>query len=117
MESLQFRAMNTDILMAAAGNAGQLKEGLDRARNFIHESEARFTRFSEASELSQLNRSSGTWFQASADFFEVVRLARRFFHGSRGLFDPSVLPDLKRLGYDRSMDLIRKDGATPLFES
>jgi len=117
METLQFRAMNTDILMAAEGNAGQLKEGLDRARNFIHESEARFTRFSETSELSQLNRSSGTWFQASADFFEVVRLAHRFFHASRGLFDPSVLPDLKRVGYDRSMDMIRKDGATPLFEA
>ena len=58
------------------------------------------------SELSALNRSAGKrWFKASPDLFTVLRLARRFFHLTRGLFDPSILPDLKRVGYDRSMDL------------
>ncbi len=117
MKTLQFRAMNTDILLAAEGEAGQLDEGLEQAQAFIHESEARFTRFSEASELSALNRSAGSWFHASPDLFAVIRLARRFFHLTRGLFDPSILPALKQMGYDKSMDLLRKEGATPLLES
>jgi thiamine biosynthesis lipoprotein len=56
-------------------------------------------------------------FKASPDLFSVVALAQRFFHQTRGLFDPSILPDLRRVGYDRSMDLIRQQGAVPLLES
>jgi thiamine biosynthesis lipoprotein len=47
----------------------------------------------------------------------VVALARSFFHRTRGLFDPSILPDLQRTGYDRSMDLVREQGPGPLLES
>lgn len=117
METVQFRAMNTDIQMVAEGKPDQLVEGFERARQFIHESEARFSRFLDTSELSALNRSSGKWFQASADLFEVIQLSCRFFHATRGLFDPSILPDLRRVGYDRSMDLLRREGASPLLET
>lgn len=117
METIQFRAMNTDILLLAEGKVDQLVEGFDQAQQFIHSSEARFSRFSEASELSALNRSAGIWFQASQDLFAVIVLSQRFFHLTRGLFDPSILPDLRRVGYDRSMDLLREQGAAPLFES
>ena len=117
METLRFRAMNTEIQLAAEGDTGQMKEGFQRAREFIQASEARFSRFLESSELSHLNRSAEAWFAASPDLFEVVRLSRRFFHVTRGLFDPSILPDLKRMGYDRSLDLVRKDGSAPLLES
>jgi thiamine biosynthesis lipoprotein len=117
METIQFRAMNTDVLLAAEGQPDQLDEGFQAARGFIQQSEIRFSRFSEESELSQLNRSAGKWFQASPHLFEVIGLALRFFHLTRGLFDPSILPDLKRLGYDKSMDLLREKGAAPLFES
>ncbi len=47
----------------------------------------------------------------------MVALARRFFHLTRGLFDPSILPELKRVGYDRSMEVLREQGPAPLFES
>jgi len=117
METIQFRAMNTDILLLAEGQADRLVEGFEQTQHFIHASEERFSRFLETSELSELNRSAGTWFQASPDLFSVVVLARRFFHLTSGLFDPSILPDLQRVGYDRSMDLIREQGATPLLES
>jgi thiamine biosynthesis lipoprotein len=48
--------------------------------------------------------------------FSVVSMAQRFFHLTRGLFDPSILPELQRVGYDRSMELLRQQGAAPLFE-
>jgi thiamine biosynthesis lipoprotein len=117
METVSFRAMNTDILLVAEGNDEQVAEGLEQVQQFIHASEARFSRFSEQSELSELNRSAGTWFKASPDLFSVVALSRRFFHLTRGLFDPSILPDLRRVGYDRSMDVLREQGSTPLLET
>ncbi len=117
METFGFRAMNTDILLAALGTPARTAEGFEEAQRFIQASESRFTRFSEESELSALNRSAGVPFQASPDLFAVVALAQHFFHQTRGLFDPSVLPDLKRIGYDRSMDLVRSQGSAPLFES
>ena len=94
METIRFRAMNTDILLAAEGAGDQLKRGFAQAQQFIQDGEKRFTRFSEYSELSALNRSAGQRFEASPELFSVVALARRFFHLTRGLFDPSILPDL-----------------------
>jgi FAD:protein FMN transferase len=117
METIQFRALNTDILLAAEGQADRLAAGFEAARQFVRNSESRFTRFSADSELSELNRSAGIRFQASTDLFTVIALARRYFHLTRGLFDPSILPDLKQAGYDRSMDVLRTQGAAPLFES
>ena len=117
METLRLRAMNTDILLAAEGQADQLQAGFEQARKFILAGEKRFTRFSEDSELSALNRSAGKRFPASPDLFSVIALARRFFHLTRGLFDPSILPELKRAGYDRSMEVLRDLGPSPLFET
>ncbi len=117
METVHLRAMNTDILLAAEGETGQLRVGFEKAGEFIHSGESRFTRFCEESELSALNRSSGRRFKASADLFAVVALTRRFFHLTRGLFDPSILPELKRAGYDRSMEVLREKGPSPLLET
>ena len=117
METLHLRAMNTDILLAAEGEADQLRAGFEQASGFIQSGESRFTRFSEDSELSALNRSSARRFKASSDLFSVVALARRFFHLTLGLFDPSILPDLKRVGYDRSMNVLRELGPSPLLET
>jgi len=107
MELFRFRAMNTDITLAAQGDPSQMQEGFERAQQYIEASERRFTRFSEASELSHLNHSNGTWFHASADMTFVVSLAKQYVEQTGGLFNPSILPDLERIGYDRSMDLIR----------
>lgn len=113
MQYEEFRAMNSEILMAAEGEALRVEAGFQRARQWIERSEQRFTRFSEQSELSQLNRSAGSWFKASADLFEVVRQARKYWEWTAGIFDPSILPALKRAGYDRSMDDLKKYGAGP----
>ena len=114
---MHFRAMNTDILLAAEGPAGQVQAGFERAQEFILAGASRFTRFSEDSELSALNRSSGSRFQASPELFSLVALTRRFFHLTRGLFDPSILPELQRAGYNRSMEVLRELGPAPLFET
>ena len=111
MEIYRFRAMNTDITLAAQGNSIHVQEGFELAQQYIEASERRFTRFSEDSELSHLNRSAGTWFHASADMTFVISLAKQYVEQTNGLFNPSILPNLERIGYDRSMDLIRAEEA------
>jgi thiamine biosynthesis lipoprotein len=111
METFRFRAMNTDITLAAQGEPSPVQEGFERSQQYIEASERRFTRFSEASELSRLNRSAGNWFHASADMTFVLSLAKQYVEQTGGLFNPSILPDLERVGYDRSMDLIRAEAS------
>jgi thiamine biosynthesis lipoprotein len=112
MQYLEFRAMNSDIILAAEGLPNKIESGFQVARSYIEYSERRFSRFASDSELSRLNRAAGAWFEASPELFELVRLSREFYEGTGGLFDPSILPDLKRAGYDRSMDEIRAKGAS-----
>lgn len=117
MEYREFRAMNSNIIMAAEGEKSRLRNGFYETHAFIERSEERFTRFSQQSELTQLNRSSGEWFDASPELFEVVELAIRMHHETHGLFDPGVLDALLQAGYNRSMDDLRREGAMPADET
>jgi thiamine biosynthesis lipoprotein len=111
MQFVCFRAMNTDILLATEG---QGSASLQAAQTFIETSERRFSRFLPESELSQLNRSAGRWADVSDDLLDLLRQSMDFWRASHGLFDPSILPDLKRAGYDRSMDAVRARGDQPV---
>jgi FAD:protein FMN transferase len=104
----EFRAMNSDIVLAASGaEAESISQGFAMVRQFVAQSEQRFTRFSETSELAALNRSAGSWFQASPEMFEVLQKAYALAIETDGLFNPAILPALRQAGYDRSMDEIR----------
>jgi thiamine biosynthesis lipoprotein len=96
--------MNTTIVLALEGSLQDPAPAFERTRRYIEAAEQRFSRFSAHSELTLLNQSEGEWFEASADLFAVLKLAQSCFYQTGGLFDPSILPDLKRAGYDRSMD-------------
>ncbi len=109
MQTLEFRAMNTNVLLAAEGHDWAVV-GLQATKAFIEECEQRFSRFIEESELSALNRSAGTWANVSKDLMDILIQSLHFYEETEGLFDPSILPDLKRVGYDRSMNEIRAEG-------
>jgi len=111
MHIRHFRAMNTEITLAAEGNPLDVEQGFDKAQQTIEDNERRFTRFSEDSELSQLNRAAGSWFPSSPEMTFVVSLAKQYVEQTEGLFNPSILPELERIGYDRSIDLIRAEEA------
>ncbi len=111
MKKFEFRAMNTDIQLGADGPEEAVETGFSQAKSFIEACEKRFTRFSEESELSALNRSAGKWFEVSTDMFDVVSQAATLHRQTLGLFDPAILAALENAGYDRSYDEIRKFGA------
>ncbi len=110
----QFRAMSADIVLAGSGpDQDQVKRGFAQVREFIQRSEQRFTRFTDTSELAELNRSAGNWYQASPEMFQVLDAAWQLVAASGGLFNPAVLPALKQAGYDRTIEDIRDIPARP----
>jgi thiamine biosynthesis lipoprotein len=116
VQSLEFRVMNTSVLLAADGHDHALA-GMEAARVFIEDCERRFSRFLPDSELSQLNRAAGRWCSISPDLMALLVQSLKFYQETGGLFDPSILPDLKRVGYDKSMDDLRALGASPASAS
>jgi FAD:protein FMN transferase len=111
VEYHSFSAMSTTVLAGAEGSLGQIVEGFKRMEELVREYERRFTRFSDDSELSSLNRTSGHWCLVSPEMYEVLRLAKRFYLETDGLFDPAILPALERAGYDRSIEKVQSEGA------
>lgn len=111
LKSSTFRCMTTDIeLFLDASDGGLGREALSRAEALFRDVEARFSRFRDDSELSQLNRAQAEAVQVSPDLAELVALAIAAARNSGGVFDPTVIDALEAAGYDRSIDLIRKEG-------
>jgi thiamine biosynthesis lipoprotein len=77
--------------------------------------EQALSRFRDDSELCSLNR-AGTPFAATELLFGVVSTALDAARATDGLFDPSLLADLLRSGYDRSFEAVGAwvpEAATP----
>ena len=110
IRSIEFRAMNTSVVLAAEGEGAV--PGMYVAKTFIDECEQRFSRFLPGSELSYLNRSAGDWLQISDELMDMLQLSMKYHVETNGIFDPSILSDLKQIGYDRSMDEIRANGVS-----
>ncbi len=108
ISSIEFRAMNTSVILAAEGDGAM--PGMYAAKMFIDNCEQRFSRFLPASEVTELNRSAGTWLRVSDELMDMLQLSVKYHKATKGIFDPSILSDLKQAGYDRSMDEIRAHG-------
>ncbi len=104
--------MNTTVVLAAVGDESADRP-LEATRRFVDDCERRFSRFLPDSELSHLNKAAGEWQAVSADMIDLLVQSLAFHVETRGLFDPAILPALKRAGYDRSMDEIRRQGTVP----
>lgn len=82
------------------------RERVDEALRWLAAVDARLSRFRPESELCALNGSGGRWFVASPLLFAVVARALIAADESDGLFDPTLLPQLEALGYDRDFSAI-----------
>jgi FAD:protein FMN transferase len=99
----RFRAMGTDVHVIVVD--GRF-EHLERARYLIDDLEARWSRFRPASEVSLINQMAGMPVRVSASTVELVRRAIEGARVTGGRFDPTVLGDVVRAGYDRSFELL-----------
>ena len=98
MESLTFTALGGECELYGIGVP---THALEEGRVWIQALHDRLTRFDDASELSRLNASAGTWFAVSTELEALLRESLRAFASSDGLVNVAVLPALLAAGYTR----------------
>lgn len=74
---------------------------VDLAQAEVERLEARWSRFLPTSEVSRLNAGAGDWVAVSPETVELVARSLEAVPASGGRFDPTVLGDVVRAGYDR----------------
>ena len=84
--------------------------GMARAR--IEELERRWSRFVPTSEVSFLNSHRGAPYRVSAETFRLVNRGVTGWWETSGRFDPTILGDLIREGYDRPFQAVTIDPAS-----
>jgi thiamine biosynthesis lipoprotein len=79
---------------------------LDEARSAVEALERRWTRFDPDSELMRMNAAAGGAVVVSRATARLLALALDAYRWSDGCFDVTVGAALRRLGYDRSFELV-----------
>lgn len=105
------RPMATDVSVQIATEPDReagASAAADACMAWFDEVDARLSRFRAESELSQLNAADGQWFSASPMLYGVTVAALHAARASEGLFDPTLLPQLEALGYDRDFSQIAR---------
>lgn len=97
-----FRAMNTDVAVAAPELSDSDERELAVAiEQLFRRTELRFSRFAADSELAQLNRANGS-VSISEELLELLLRARAHAIDTGGIFEPAVGAAMLASGYDRS---------------
>lgn len=100
-----FRAMNTQVEAWLYSHTEM--EVLAEVQRLFHSFEKRLSRFDPASELSKLNAHPGAEpFVASTTLLDALEVALLATQATGGLYDPTLLTDLEKAGYDRRFDQI-----------
>lgn len=95
--------MKTDVFIKVFSDlCSQEERAQDIAQGFrmFRDFQKRFSRFENDSELSQFNASEGG--EVSPELFSLLWECKRFFVSTNGVFDPSILPVLEKIGYGDS---------------
>jgi len=87
-------------LLVVGGDDGVMARAIDR----IEQLESRWSRFRPDSEVTTLNERSGHPVPVSADTRLLIDRAIEAWRLTGGSFDPTLLDDLLRAGYDRSFE-------------
>src|SRR5580765_7502977 len=103
-----FRAMGSDAQLTVVGAPAEV---VTTALERLDELERRWSRFLPTSEVSQLTGDRAV--RVSADTVLLVERAIDAWRLTGGSFDPTVLGDVLRAGYDRSFELLDADAAGP----
>lgn len=101
--------MGTDVHVVVHGHPVLA----ERAEAEIRRLESLWSRFLPDSEVSELNRRAGEWVPVSEETRILVDRAVDGARATHGRFDPTVLGDVLRAGYDRSYDALVALGDHP----
>lgn len=116
MAERRFRVMGSDAHVIVVGgaddDAGDAVERradeslLDHAQQRLDHLESLWSRFQPDSEVTRLTECAGEWVTVSEETSILVRRAVEAWRMSGASFDPTVLGDMLRAGYDRTFDAL-----------
>ena len=110
MHTHAFNAMGSTVeLVLVGGTRRSATVAFAKAEALAEKWERTFSRFRPESELSRLNRAVGP-FRPSRLLFDGVEAAVSAARATDGLFDPTILPAILSLGYDRPYERILAAG-------
>ena len=101
-----FRAMNTQVETSLYSQHPASETILADVQQLFISFEKRLSRFDPNSELSQLNACEQDSFQASPILLDAVEVALLAAEATGGLYDPAILSNLEKAGYNRSFEAI-----------
>ena len=113
MRREEFRAMGTGISLLLPES--QSDQGLNIVRTLFAEWEQALSRFIPESELSRLNEQPGKPVPVSDLLYNVLSTALTAARETQGVYDPTMLDQLVKLGYDRTFDDLPADRPDPLI--
>ena len=93
----------------------QAEQGIQIVRDLFAEWEQALSRFLPDSELSRLNATAGTPVAVSDLLYTVLATALTAARATEGVYDPALLEQLERIGYDRTFDDIRAVDFEPII--
>ncbi len=77
------------------------QEAFSEIKKIFDKNEKIFSRFRTDSELSKINQNIGKEMKISSEMLEVLEFCLKFNKISEGYFDPRVIGNLERIGYDK----------------
>ena len=105
--------MGTTISMLLPTDGAEA--GVQIARDLFAEWEQVLSRFIPESELSRLNEQAGTPVAVSDLLYTVLATALTAAQASAGVYDPALLDQLVKIGYDRTFDAIAAVDFDPII--
>lgn len=93
--------MNTTLrLRVAAKEWEKADDYMNMAREIVRELEAKFSLFNDQSDISRINQMAGlSPVAVSKETIEILKLCWRYGNMTRGCFDPTVGPLVRRWGF------------------
>jgi thiamine biosynthesis lipoprotein len=108
-----WRSMGSTAEMIVYGEGSEA--AADWAVHASEQMEQAWSRFRPDSELSRLNASPGRAVEVSPLLWAALERAARGWQETDGFFDPTILPSLRRIGYDRNFADVERDGDSPVL--
>lgn len=109
MQTINFRAMGSEILIALDSDSVSIGEVGNQAAAWFEEWEQVFSRFRLTSELTEVNRHTGQYWMVSRLFWEAYLLSVEIEKMTDGLVTPKILNGLESAGYTRSFEEMAAD--------
>jgi FAD:protein FMN transferase len=109
LETLQFRGMGTACAVSVTASRDerlQARRAMEAGRAEVVACERALSRFDPDSDLCLMNSRGGEWAHVDERLSDALEAALRARAATAGRFDPTILPALRAVGYDRSFEQI-----------